>query len=135
MAISSLAPVEEKYSSVKQLIELGKEKGYLLYDEIYEMLPEEVVSLPDEFDEIYLRFSEVGSTSSTAPSATRTATISSPAPPSSTRKRTRRRNSVSPRTRRPTTRCACTCARWARCPSSTARARWRSPSASSRASG
>ena len=46
MAISSLAPVEEKYSSVKQLIELGKEKGYLLYDEIYEMLPEEVVSLP-----------------------------------------------------------------------------------------
>ena len=60
MAISSLAPVEEKYSSVKQLIELGKEKGYLLYDEIYEMLPEEVVSLPDELDEIYLRFAEFG---------------------------------------------------------------------------
>jgi RNA polymerase primary sigma factor len=60
LAISSLAPVEEKYSSVKQLIELGKEKGYLLYDEIYEMLPEEVVSLPDELDEIYLRFSDLG---------------------------------------------------------------------------
>ena len=60
MAISSLAPVEEKYSSVKQLIELGKEKGYLLYDEIYEMLPEEVVSLPDELDEIYLRFADLG---------------------------------------------------------------------------
>ena len=60
MTISSLAPVEEKYSSVKQLIELGKEKGYLLYDEIYEMLPEEVVSLPDELDEIYLRFSDLG---------------------------------------------------------------------------
>ncbi|MEA2694403.1 MAG: polymerase primary sigma factor [Acidobacteriota bacterium] len=60
MAISSLAPVEEKYSSVKQLIELGKEKGYLLYDEIYEMLPEEVVSLPDELDEIYIRFSDLG---------------------------------------------------------------------------
>ena len=53
MTISSLTPVEEKYTSVKQLIELGKEKGYLLYDEIYEMLPEEVVSLPDELDEIY----------------------------------------------------------------------------------
>jgi RNA polymerase primary sigma factor len=52
--------VEEKYTSVKQLIELGKEKGYLLYDEIYEMLPEEVVSLPDELDEIYLRFSDLG---------------------------------------------------------------------------
>jgi RNA polymerase primary sigma factor len=60
LAISSLAPVEEKYSSVKQLIELGKEKGYLLYDEIYEMLPEEVVSLPDELDEIYLRFADLG---------------------------------------------------------------------------
>ena len=56
----SLTPVEEKYSSVKQLIELGKEKGYLLYDEIYEMLPEEVVSLPDELDEIYLRFADLG---------------------------------------------------------------------------
>jgi RNA polymerase primary sigma factor len=60
LAISSLAPVEEKYSSVKQLIELGKEKGYLLYDEIYEMLPEEVVSLPDELDGIYLRFADLG---------------------------------------------------------------------------
>ncbi len=60
MTISSLAPVEEKYSSVKQLIELGKEKGYLLYDEIYEMLPEEVVSLPDELDEIYIRFADLG---------------------------------------------------------------------------
>ncbi len=60
MTISSLAHVEDKYSSVKQLIELGKEKGYLLYDEIYEMLPEEVVSLPDELDEIYLRFADLG---------------------------------------------------------------------------
>jgi RNA polymerase primary sigma factor len=60
LTISSLAPVEEKYSSVKQLIELGKEKGYLLYDEIYEMLPEEVVSLPDELDEIYIRFADLG---------------------------------------------------------------------------
>jgi RNA polymerase primary sigma factor len=60
LTISSLVPVEEKYSSVKQLIELGKEKGYLLYDEIYEMLPEEVVSLPDELDEIYIRFADLG---------------------------------------------------------------------------
>src|SRR6201996_4993157 len=60
LTISSLTPVEEKYTTVKQLIELGKEKGYLLYDEIYEMLPEEVVSLPDELDEIYLRFADLG---------------------------------------------------------------------------
>src|SRR5688572_29841612 len=60
LTISSLTPVEEKYTSVKQLIELGKEKAYLLYDEIYEMLPEEGVSLPDELNEIYLRFSDLG---------------------------------------------------------------------------
>jgi RNA polymerase primary sigma factor len=60
LTISSLAPVEEKYTTVKQLIELGKEKGYLLYDEIYESLPEEVVSLPDELDEIYIRFADLG---------------------------------------------------------------------------
>ena len=44
---------------MKQLVELGQEKGYLLYDEIYEMLPEEVVSLPDELDEIYARLKEL----------------------------------------------------------------------------
>ncbi|HMB55194.1 MAG TPA: RNA polymerase sigma factor RpoD [Thermoanaerobaculia bacterium] len=54
------ATVEDKYPAVKQLTELGKEKGYLLYDEIYEMLPDEVVSLPDELDEIYVVFSEAG---------------------------------------------------------------------------
>ncbi len=60
MAIATLATVEEKYPTVRQLIELGQEKGYLLYDEIYEILPEEVVSLPDELDEIYVRFSDLG---------------------------------------------------------------------------
>jgi RNA polymerase primary sigma factor len=60
LAISNLTPVEDKYTTVKQLIELGKEKGYLLYDEIYESLPEEVVSLPDELDEIYIRFADLG---------------------------------------------------------------------------
>src|SRR5436853_6849045 len=52
--------VEEKYVEVKQLIDLGKEKGFLLYDEIYETLPEEVTSLPEELDEIYIRFSDLG---------------------------------------------------------------------------
>jgi RNA polymerase primary sigma factor len=60
LAIASLVSVEDKYPPVRQLIELGKEKGYLLYDEIYEMLPEEVVSLPDELDDIYIRFSDLG---------------------------------------------------------------------------
>jgi RNA polymerase primary sigma factor len=52
--------VEEKYAEVKQLIAIGKEKGFLLYDEIYEVLPEEVTSLPEELDEIYIRFNDLG---------------------------------------------------------------------------
>ncbi len=52
--------VEEKYAEVKQLIVLGKEKGFLLYDEIYEVLPEEITSLPEELDEIYIRFADLG---------------------------------------------------------------------------
>jgi RNA polymerase primary sigma factor len=60
VAIATMATVEDKYPTVRQLIELGQEKGYLLYDEIYEILPEEVVSLPDELDEIYVRFSDLG---------------------------------------------------------------------------
>jgi RNA polymerase primary sigma factor len=58
--MSTSIPVEERFPSVRQLIEVGKDKGYLLYDEIYDLLPEEVVSLPDELDNIYVRFGEMG---------------------------------------------------------------------------
>ena len=30
--------IEEKYDEVRQLINIGKEKGYLLYDEVNELL-------------------------------------------------------------------------------------------------
>ena len=59
MAVSKVQTIESKHGSVKKLIELGQDKGYLLYDEIYELLPEEVVSLPDELDEVYERLSEL----------------------------------------------------------------------------
>src|SRR5687767_13303568 len=52
--------VEDKYPEVKQLIVVGKEKGFLLYDEIYETLPEEITALPEELDEIYIRLSDLG---------------------------------------------------------------------------
>jgi RNA polymerase primary sigma factor len=55
VAASKVQTIEDKYTSVKKLIELGQDKGYLLYDEIYELLPEEVVSLPEDLDEVYLR--------------------------------------------------------------------------------
>jgi RNA polymerase primary sigma factor len=56
---AKIVHIEDKYTAVRQLIELGKQKKYLLYDEIYEILPDEVVGLPDEVDEIYRRFDEL----------------------------------------------------------------------------
>ncbi len=38
---------EERYSRFQQLIDLGKEKGYVLYDDVTEMLPEEVTAGPE----------------------------------------------------------------------------------------
>ena len=32
--------IEEKYDEVKELILMGKERGYLLYDEVNDLLPE-----------------------------------------------------------------------------------------------
>src|SRR5262247_3170635 len=51
--------IEEKYDEVRQLITLGKEKGYLLYEEVNEMLPSEVSS-PDELDDIFSMFNQMG---------------------------------------------------------------------------
>ncbi|KDA54994.1 hypothetical protein EG19_04140 [Thermoanaerobaculum aquaticum] len=50
--------MEEKYPELPRLLQLGKERGYVLVDEILEILPEEVAASPEELDEIYLRFSE-----------------------------------------------------------------------------
>jgi RNA polymerase primary sigma factor len=52
--------VEEKHPEVRTLIALGKERGYLLYDEIYQALPEELTNAPEELDEIYIRFGDYG---------------------------------------------------------------------------
>ncbi len=59
--IAATAPkVEQRYSSVRQLIEIGRDKGYLLYDEVHDHLPDDVVSVPQELDEVFARFSELG---------------------------------------------------------------------------
>ncbi|MEO6323855.1 MAG: RNA polymerase sigma factor RpoD [Thermoanaerobaculia bacterium] len=52
--------VEERHPEVRQLLTLGKERGYLLYDEIYQALPEELANAPEELDEIYIRFGDYG---------------------------------------------------------------------------
>ena len=45
--------LEEKYEEVNQLISVGKEKGYLDYEDVSEILPEELAS-SDELDEVSL---------------------------------------------------------------------------------
>ena len=51
--------IEEKYDEVRQLINVGKEKGYLLYDEVNEMLPSEITSSED-LDDLFNAFGSVG---------------------------------------------------------------------------
>src|SRR5438876_3535806 len=51
--------IEEKYDEVRQLINLGKEKGYLLYDEVNELLPSEITS-SDELDDLFNTFGSAG---------------------------------------------------------------------------
>jgi RNA polymerase primary sigma factor len=51
--------IEEKYDEVRQLISIGKEKGYLLYDEINELLPADITS-SDELDDLFSTFGSAG---------------------------------------------------------------------------
>src|SRR6266849_3499836 len=51
--------IEEKYDEVRQLISMGKEKGYLLYEEVNDMLPSELSS-SDELDDIFSMFGSMG---------------------------------------------------------------------------
>src|SRR5919106_3399278 len=56
---STAQPVEKKgMKEVKKLIDLGKEKGYLTYDEVNDMLPADVVS-PDQIDDVMSLFGEM----------------------------------------------------------------------------
>ena len=51
--------IEEKYDQVRQLITLGKERGYLLYDEVNDTLPVEVHS-SEEIDDLLSTFERYG---------------------------------------------------------------------------
>src|SRR4030095_3299701 len=51
--------IEERYDEVRQLIQVGKEKGYLLYDEVNEMLPSEITSAED-LDDLFNAFGSAG---------------------------------------------------------------------------
>jgi len=51
--------IEEKYEEVRHLINLGRERGYLLYDEVNDVLPEEMHSAED-LDDMFLLFDSLG---------------------------------------------------------------------------
>jgi RNA polymerase primary sigma factor len=51
--------IEEKYDQVRQLIAVGKERGYLLYDEVNDTLPAEVHS-SEEIDDLLSAFERYG---------------------------------------------------------------------------
>src|SRR5471032_329858 len=51
--------IEKKYDEVRQLISIGKGKGYLLYDEVNELLPSEITS-SEELDDLFNTFGSAG---------------------------------------------------------------------------
>jgi RNA polymerase primary sigma factor len=51
--------IEEKYEEVRHLINLGRERGYLLYDEVNDVLPEDLHSAED-LDDMFLLFDSLG---------------------------------------------------------------------------
>ncbi len=60
MQPTTKAPIEARYPALRSLAEQGLRKGYLLFEEAYERLPEELVIVADELDEMLLRFRELG---------------------------------------------------------------------------
>src|ERR1700741_5412555 len=57
-ARSAASGEKKNLKEVKKLIDLGKEKGYLTYDDVNDMLPAEVVS-PDQIDDVMSIFGEM----------------------------------------------------------------------------
>ncbi len=52
--------IEEKYPEVQLLFKAGKEKGYLLYEEIQTVLSDEVTAAPSDLEQVYTRFFDMG---------------------------------------------------------------------------
>src|SRR6187551_2640457 len=52
--------LEEKFDEVRQLIVIGKEKGYLLYDEVNDLLPADLTANPEDLEELLAVFASAG---------------------------------------------------------------------------
>ena len=56
----TLPAAERKQPEVDRLIDLGRERGYLLYEEIQQALSEQPASPPEELEKFYLRARKLG---------------------------------------------------------------------------
>ena len=52
--------IDDKYDEIKELVYVGKQKGYLLYDEVNDVLPSEIANSSDDIDELFTMFDSVG---------------------------------------------------------------------------
>ena len=52
--------IDDKYDEIKQLVFDGKQKGYLLYDEVNDVIPSEIINSSDDIDELFTMFDSVG---------------------------------------------------------------------------
>jgi RNA polymerase primary sigma factor len=52
--------IDEKYPECQLLFRAGKEKGYLLYEEIQTILSDELVGSPRDLEQVYERFFDLG---------------------------------------------------------------------------
>jgi RNA polymerase primary sigma factor len=53
---ASQRPIEQRVPAVRQLVELGRSKGYLLFDEVQELLPTDLLSVEEDLLEVQGRF-------------------------------------------------------------------------------
>jgi len=53
-----LTPKKDTIDQVNQLIDMGKEKGFLTYEEVNDILPSDIVS-PDQIDDLMIMFGEM----------------------------------------------------------------------------
>jgi RNA polymerase primary sigma factor len=52
--------LEDKFDEVRQLLVIGKEKGYLLYDEVNDLLPADLTASPEDLEELLAVFAAAG---------------------------------------------------------------------------
>ena len=127
---------DDRQSQLKILIAKGKEQGYLTYAEVNDHLPNEIVD-PEQIEEIIAMINDMGiPVHEEAPDAEQLLLARTRSPPTTTKKLPKKPPRPwrwTPSSAAPPTRCACTCARWARWNCSPAKARSASPSASRKA--